>query len=65
MTSEPPVFSASSDGQPPRREPVFNFPPAITVSVLILVALFLMQDYLLSDNASEAFIVSLAFSPVR
>lgn len=65
MTSEPPVFSATSGEKPPRREPIFNFPPAITVSILILVALFLLQDYLLPESASEAFVISLAFSPVR
>lgn len=65
MTTEPPVNSEPSGEQPPPRQPVFNFPPPISVSILLLAALYLLQDYLLPSDMAEAFIVSLAFSPIR
>lgn len=65
MTHEPPVISESSEEDAPRRQPVFNFPAPITVSIVLLIGLFLLQDYLLPADLSEAFVVSLAFSPLR
>lgn len=65
MTTEPPVISESSGERRPEPQPIFNFPPPITFSLFLLAGLFLLQDYLLSAAASEAFVMSLAFSPVR
>lgn len=65
MTREPPVVSESYEEEPRRRQPVFNFPAPIAVSLLLLVAIYLLQEYLLPPDLGEAFVVSLAFSPVR
>lgn len=65
MTGENIDFPEGFDNRPRRREPVFNFPAPISASILLLVALFVMQEYVLPADLSEAFVVSLGFSPVR
>ncbi|MCX8997731.1 rhomboid family intramembrane serine protease [Rhizobiaceae bacterium BDR2-2] len=65
MATEPPVLSEHSGEPPQPREPVFNFPAPITLSILLIIGLYVLPAYLLPADLSEAFVISLAFSPVR
>lgn len=49
----------------PRREPVFNLPRGILVSIVLLAAIYAVQSLLLSPAMTELFLVSFGFSPLR
>lgn len=65
MTNEFPADPARFEEEPPRRQPVFNFPGGISFSIFLLVGLFVLERYLLPADLAEAFILSLAFNPAR
>ncbi|OHV63687.1 rhomboid family intramembrane serine protease [Mesorhizobium sp. LCM 4577] len=51
--------------EPPRREPVFNLPPAVLAVIGICVAVHLVRVYLLTDDQDFALLVRAAFVPIR
>jgi membrane associated rhomboid family serine protease len=55
--------SAQRDEQ--KSQPAFNLPGILLVSLAVLVALYVIQEYILSGDDRIAFIVTLAFTPIR
>ena len=55
QTEEPP---------PPRREPVFNLPPVVLAVIGICVAVFLLQQYVLTEDQQITLLTDGAFIPV-
>ncbi|WP_250956849.1 rhomboid family intramembrane serine protease [Rhizobium sp. CG5] len=51
--------------RPPKREPVFNLPTGILVSLLLLAGIFAVQSLLLDAATEEWFVTTLGFSPIR
>jgi len=50
---------------PRQRQPVFNLPPALVVSVALLCLIYVVQTYLLSEEMQETFLVEFGFIPLR
>jgi membrane associated rhomboid family serine protease len=53
------------DRQERRPQPVFNLPRVLVISLLLLAGLYMVQEYILVGDQHIAFIVTLAFTPVR
>jgi len=53
------------DGERPERQPAFNVPTILLATLGLLVLLYVVQEYALSEDARADFIVTLAFTPVR
>ncbi len=51
-------------GEPPR-QPMFNLPGIVVMTIGLLVALFVIDMLLLSDEARSQFLFYLAFTPLR
>jgi membrane associated rhomboid family serine protease len=49
----------------PRREPLFNLPPVVTLLIAICLAIELAQSYVLSFGQNLGFTLRAAFIPVR
>lgn len=49
----------------PERQPVFNLPRILVLTILLLVALYLMEAFLLNEEAVGAFMFYMAFTPLR
>ena len=45
--------------------PVFNLPRSLVVTLAVLAAIYVLQEYLLDEAARTRFILELAFTPVR
>lgn len=48
-----------------RRQPAFNLPTPLLLTLLLLVVLFVIQNYLLSNSMRAYFLFELAFTPLR
>lgn len=64
MTNDP-RDQRDNDGQGRAGEPVFNIPTGILASLVLMAGIYVLQAYLLSAEAEQAFVVTFAFSPVR
>ncbi len=54
----------SEEAQPPRREPVFNLPPVVLAVIGICAAVFLLQQYVLTEDQQITLLTDGAFIPV-
>jgi membrane associated rhomboid family serine protease len=50
---------------PPIRQPVFNLPGVVLALISVLVLIHVVRELLLGDEADFAFVLSLAFIPIR
>jgi len=48
-----------------RSQPVFNLPRSLVVTLALLAGIYVIQEYLLDEDARAYFIVNLAFTPLR
>ncbi|WP_210056509.1 rhomboid family intramembrane serine protease [Neorhizobium petrolearium] len=48
-----------------RSPPVFNLPRSLVVTLALLAAIYIVQEYLLDDDTRAYFVVNLAFTPLR
>lgn len=55
---------AKVEAQPPKREPIFNVPTTILVSLALIVGIYGIES-LLSPEQAESFAITFGFSPVR
>lgn len=53
------------DGMVRRTEPVFNLPRSLVVTMALLVIVFVVDTYLLSDEQQSMVLVLFAFTPLR
>ena len=56
------TFSQEQERTP---QPAFNLPRILVLSLALLVVLYLVQEYVLTGDTQVAFIVTLAFTPIR
>jgi membrane associated rhomboid family serine protease len=54
----------TEEAPPPRREPVFNLPPVVLAVIGICVAVFLLQQYVLTEEQQITLLTDGAFIPV-
>ncbi|MER8675442.1 rhomboid family intramembrane serine protease [Mesorhizobium sp. M0615] len=54
----------TAEAPPPRREPVFNLPPVVLAVIGICVAVFLLQQYVLTEEQQITLLTDGAFIPV-
>lgn len=64
MTNDP-RDQRDIDGRGRAGEPIFNIPTGILASLVLMAGIYLLQAYLLSADAEQAFVVTFAFSPIR
>ncbi|MBM2713877.1 rhomboid family intramembrane serine protease [Mesorhizobium caraganae] len=62
--SEPTSPAETEEPPPPRREPVFNLPPVVLATIGICVAVFLLQQYVLTEDQQITLLTDGAFIPV-
>ncbi|MCA0013540.1 rhomboid family intramembrane serine protease [Mesorhizobium sp. B292B1B] len=60
----PPEMEQADREPEPRREPVFNLPPIVLAVIAICVAIYLLQQYVLSDAQQMTLLYDGAFIPV-
>lgn len=60
-----PDDKAFSENETRQRQPVFNMPGILLASMALLAGLYVVQEYLLSQDAYGWFIYTLAFIPIR
>ena len=65
MDDRPDMVSENAYRESDPRPPAFNLPGILLLSLVLLVALYVIQEYLLAGDSQVAFIVTLAFTPVR
>lgn len=58
-------FAGSSTAHPRKREPAINLPVPLLAILGLLVALFVLDAYVLSDEMRAYFLFELAFTPLR
>jgi membrane associated rhomboid family serine protease len=51
--------------QPDASPPVFNLPRSIVVALGLLISIYVIQEYVLGDEARATFVVNLAFVSIR
>ncbi|MFB9950787.1 rhomboid family intramembrane serine protease [Rhizobium puerariae] len=52
-------------GEDQRSPPIFNLPQSLVVTLALLAAIYVVQEYLLDDDTRAYLIVNLAFTPLR
>lgn len=62
--SEPPMNEERGPGDA-RRQPVFNLPRSLVVTAALLVAIYVVDAYLLSESQREWLLITFAFTPLR
>jgi membrane associated rhomboid family serine protease len=55
----------AADGEPPRREPVFNMPRVVVALIAICVGIHLLRLYVLDAEQDFGLVVRAAFIPIR
>jgi membrane associated rhomboid family serine protease len=66
MDQRPDMVSDEAVAQEERPSPpAFNLPRILLLSLALLALLYLLQEYVLSGDTQVAFIVTLAFTPIR
>lgn len=53
------------EDEKPRREPVFNLPAGILLSLIVLAAIYFVQTVLLSPEMADWMTIEFGFSPIR
>ena len=56
---------ASHERDDRRSQPAFNLPRILLLSLALLAGLYVLQEYILGEEQRVAFIVTLAFTPIR
>ncbi len=56
---------AETRNRPTKGEPIFNIPGVILVIMAICAVVFILEDYVLSDEQNSAFLWNFAFVPAR
>jgi membrane associated rhomboid family serine protease len=60
-----PAAEQTAFDRPERRTPVFNLPPVLTASLALLIAIYLVQTLLLSDDTLDWLFFTFGFVPGR
>jgi membrane associated rhomboid family serine protease len=61
-----PVEGASfGDGPPKQRQAALNLPPLLTIILVALLAIFLIDNYILTNSMRSLLLFELAFTPLR
>ncbi|UGX87598.1 rhomboid family intramembrane serine protease [Phyllobacterium meliloti] len=59
------IEPTNAHNQPPAREPIFNIPGVILAIFAICIAVFLIENYVLTDAQDNNFLLDYAFIPAR
>jgi membrane associated rhomboid family serine protease len=60
-----PPFDEAFEPAPRQKQPVFNLPTALVVTIALLCVIYPVQTYLLSADMQENFLVEFGFIPLR